>query len=54
MHSLTHILNAVLNLPHPHGSLNSILTFMWCIWKSRNVCIFNREKGEPYQININA
>jgi hypothetical protein len=38
MHSLTHIENAILNLPN-------ILTFMWCIWKSRNDCRLNRKRG---------
>jgi hypothetical protein len=44
----------LLKLNHPHASLQNILTFMWCTWKSRGDCLFGRKKGEPHQININA
>jgi hypothetical protein len=39
---------------HPHGSLQNSLTFMSCIWKSRNDWLFDRKKDAPHQIYINA
>jgi hypothetical protein len=52
--SLLQIILNLLNHNHPHATLNNIFTFMWCIWKSRNEQYFDRKKGEPYQINLNA
>jgi ribonuclease HI len=36
---------------HPHASLENILTFMWCLWKSRNNNLFSRIPGAPHQVH---
>jgi hypothetical protein len=39
---------------HPNGNLENILTFMWCLWKSRNDNLFNGKNGHPTQIYLMA
>jgi hypothetical protein len=49
--SFTDMVLKLLSINHPHANLLNVLTFMWCLWKSRNDYLFNREKTHPIQIH---
>jgi beta-galactosidase beta subunit len=48
--SISQILIKLLNMNHPNGSIDNILTFMWSLWKSRNDYLFNKKDSTPTQI----
>lgn len=52
--SLTDLILKLLNINHPNATLANVLTFMWCLWKSRNDNLFNRNMGHPSQIHLMA
>jgi hypothetical protein len=49
--SLSDLFLKLLNMNHPNATLANVLTFMWCLWKSRNDNLFNKKKGHPTQIH---
>jgi hypothetical protein len=52
--SLTDVFLNLINMNHPHATLTNVLTFMWCLWKSRNDNRFNKKQGHPSQIQYMA
>lgn len=52
--SLQHVIQALLDMNHPHATVSNIFTFLWCIWKSRNDSLFNRKKAYPHQVYLAA
>lgn len=53
-HSMQNIIHALLNMNHPHASIPNIFNFLWCIWKSRNDCLFARKCTFPHQVQLAA
>jgi hypothetical protein len=41
----------LLSSGHPQINLTSLYTFLWCLWKSRNDCLFNRKCSRPSQVS---
>ena len=54
-HSSMHsILIFLINMSHPHASIQNVLNFLWCLWKARNDFLFDRKNHLPHQVNIAA
>jgi hypothetical protein len=49
--SITQIISRLLTMNHPNGTIENILTFMWCLWKARNDCLFNKKDSTPLQVH---
>lgn len=47
---MQHVIQALLNMNHPHATIQYIFTFLWCIWKLRNDALFARKNGLPHQV----
>jgi hypothetical protein len=46
-HSIPQMLNILLNSAHPEININSLYTFLWCLWKARNDTLFGRKFCKP-------
>jgi hypothetical protein len=46
--SIDDAISNLLIMDHPQGNLPYILTFMWCLWKSRNDALFKKNPRSPW------
>jgi hypothetical protein len=44
------MIQALLSSSHPQINPESLYTFLWCLWKARNECRFNRKCVRPTQV----
>ena len=49
-HNIPDMIQALLSSGHPHINLTNLYTFLWCLWKARNDCLFNRKGSSPSQV----
>jgi hypothetical protein len=49
-HSISDMIQTLLNSGHPQINLSSLYTFLWCLWKSRNDALFARKYCRPSQV----
>ena len=49
-HNIPNMIQALLSSGHPHINLTNLYTFLWCLWKARNDCLFNRKGSSPSQV----
>jgi hypothetical protein len=52
--SFASVLLSLLSSGHPEANLETIATFLWCLWKSRNDKLFGRKNSTPQQVARNA
>jgi hypothetical protein len=48
------VLFSLLSSGHPEANLETIATFLWCLWKARNDQLFGRKNSTPQQVARNA
>jgi hypothetical protein len=44
------MIQVLLSSGHPQVNIASLYTFLWCLWKARNDCLFNRIHSSPGHI----
>jgi hypothetical protein len=42
-HNVPALIQALLLSGHPQINQTSLYTFLWCLWKARNDCLFNKK-----------